>query len=135
MPAASLSTAQERPYVERVEVNVRRILVRITNRAGATADPPPRASDVRVLEDAVPAEVVGVDAARPSMSAFPPSATPTSGRGEAPVALTLGEIPQHLYVDTSMLELHSIRRLVKVFERGIDSLLQNGPLEIVVADP
>jgi hypothetical protein len=34
-----------------------------------------------------------------------------------------------------MLELHSIRRLVKVFERGIDSLLQNGPLEIVVADP
>ena len=34
-----------------------------------------------------------------------------------------------------MLEVHSVKRLAKVFGRSLDSVLANGPLEIVVADP
>jgi hypothetical protein len=132
------TTAQEHPYVEKVEVNVRTVLVRITDRNGRAPSPPPGPEDILVLEDGVPVQVLGVDPARQPIQppATPaPQAAATAPVLEASPAPPGSGIPQHLYVDTTMLEVHSVGRLAKVFGRSLDSVLSNGPLEIVVADP
>jgi hypothetical protein len=131
------TTAQEHPYVEKVEVNVRTVLVRITDRNGRAPSPPPGPEDIQVVEDGVPVQVLGVDPARPSPppAAPAPQAAPSAPALEAPAAAPGPGIPQHLYVDTTMLQEHSVGRLAKVFGRSLDSVLSNGPLEIVVADP
>jgi len=129
---------QEHPYVERVEVNVRTVLVRITDRDGRAPSPPPGPEDIQVLEDGVSVQVLGVDPARnpaPTVVAAPNS-IPSAPIAEASSASRGSDgIPQHLYVDTTMLEVHSVRRLAKVFGQSLDSVLANGSLEIVVADP
>jgi hypothetical protein len=137
---AAAQTAPEKPYVERVEVNVRTVLVRITDRDGRGPSPPPGPEDIEVVEDGVVMQVLGVDPARPPATpsaaqtavssaparepaAAPPAASPSAG------------IPQHLYVETTLLEPSSVKRLAVNFEKNIDAILANGTLEIVVADP
>ncbi len=128
--------AQEKPYVERVEVNVRTVLVRITGLNGKAPSPPPAPQDIEVLEDGAPMRVLGVDPVRPPSA--PPSApqpvpgAPVREAGAAPPASN--GIPQHLYVDTTLLQINSVERLAEAFERNLDTVLANGPLEIVVAD-
>ena len=71
---APAQTAQEKPFVERVEVNVRTILVRITDRDGKPPSPAPGAEDLQILEDGKPMRVLGV---------FHPSGSPASKAYEA----------------------------------------------------
>lgn len=129
----------EKPFVERVEVNVRTVLVRITDRDGKAPSPPPGPEDLQILEDGAPMRVLGVDPAR--TPAPPPAAVAPQPLPKKPApAAALGAprssgIPQHLYVDTTLLEAGSVRRLAATFERNLDSVLANGPIEIVVADP
>jgi len=143
LPAA----AQEKPpektpekqFVERVEVNVRTVLVRITGRDGRAPDPRPQPEDVDVLEDGKRMTVLGVDPARPPAPPSVPTAPPSLPKTPLPasalgVPRALG-IPQHLYVDTTLLAPGSVHRLAATFERNLGSVLANGPLEIVVADP
>ena len=141
---ATVSAAQEKPpektFVERVEVNVRTVLVRITDAKGNPAFPPPRAEEIEVREGGIPAQVIGLDPVRSTPSPeelqriTPSPARPAeapSEIGAAPVAA----IPQHLYVDATLLEPGSVTRLVDAFQKNLPSVLENGPLEIVVASP
>ena len=137
--SALAQTEPEKQFVERVEVNVRTVLVRITDRAGKAPSPAPGPEDLEVLEDGKPMRVLGVDPARP-LAPLPTAAEPQPLPKKPAPATALGApratgIPQHLYVDTTLLEAGSVRRLVATFERNLDSVLANGPLEIVVADP
>jgi hypothetical protein len=129
--------AQEKPYVERVEVNVRTVLVRITDRKGQAPTPPPGIGDLEVLEDGAPMTVLGVDPARPPGPPLPAAlqALPGKPAPAGPPEPASAGIPQHLYVDTTLLEPGSVERLVSAFENNLDVVLANGPLEIVVADP
>lgn len=131
----AVSQDQQAPYVERVEVRVRSVLVFITDAKGKPLATPPSPSDLRVIEDGKPAEVLAVESARQSESmprpgpAAPAEApAPSAARSPAP-------IPQYLYLDTTSLRQRSVPRLVKMLDSNLASLLANGPLEVVVADP
>jgi len=135
---APAQTAPEKPFVERVEVNVRTILVRITDRDGKPPSPAPGAEDLQILEDGKPMRVLGVDPARPAPPAVPAAAEPlpkTPLPSSALGAPRSNGIPQHLYVDATMLDPGSVGRAAGTFEKSLDAILANGPLEIVVADP
>ncbi|HEY7113846.1 MAG TPA: hypothetical protein VIA45_13015, partial [Thermoanaerobaculia bacterium] len=132
-------TAQEKPFVERVEVNVRTILVRITDRDGKAPVPAPGPEDLQILEDGKPMRVLGVDPAKPAAPSAVPTAPPELPKTPLP-ASQLGAprsagIPQHLYLDTTTLDPGSIARAAATFENNLGAVLSNGPLEIVVADP
>ncbi len=136
---APAQTAQEKPFVERVEVNVRTILVRITDRDGKPASPAPGAEDLQILEDGKPMRVLGVDPARPAPAPAVPTSPPELPKTPLP-ASQLGAprstgIPQHLYLDTTTLDPGSVARAAGTFEDSLGAVLANGPLEIVVADP
>jgi hypothetical protein len=136
---AQSPTPRPTPFSERVEVNVRTVLVRITGPDGKPPSPPPGVEDIEVREDGAPARVLGVDPARPSPARGAPTPPPAEAEGRetapAPAAPAAAPIPQHLYVDTTMLEPGSVRRLAAAFEKNLDAVLANGTLEIVVADP
>ena len=135
---AAAQTTPQKPYVEKVEVNVRTVLVRITDRRGKAPSPPPGPEDLSVLEDGVPVRVLGVDPARPpALEAPPPVSVARVAESAAPStsAPTSPGIPQHLYVDTTLLEGNSVARLTATFTKSLGSVVANGPLEIVVADP
>ncbi|HEY7113568.1 MAG TPA: hypothetical protein VIA45_11610, partial [Thermoanaerobaculia bacterium] len=135
---ASALLAQEKPFVERVEVNVRTILVRITDRGGRTPSPAPGIQDLQILEDGRPMQVVGVDPAKPAAAgpatSTPPAKTPLDASGPTATQRSMG-IPQHLYLDTMMLDPGSVARAAATFENNLGAVLSNGPLEIVAADP
>ncbi len=137
--SALAQTEPEKQFVERVEVNVRTVLVRITDRAGKAPSPAPGPEDLEVLEDGKPMRVLGVDPARP-LAPIPTAAQPQPLPTKPEPSAALGApraigIPQHLYVDTTLLDAGSVRRLAAAFDRNLDDVLANGPLEIVVADP
>ena len=132
-------TAQEKPFVERVEVNVRTILVRITDRDGKAPSPAPGPEDLQILEDGKPMRVLGVDPAKPPAPSAVPTPAPELPKTPLPASQlgtprSLG-IPQHLYLDTTTLDPGSVARAAATFEGNLGSVLANGPLEIVVADP
>ncbi len=138
--AAAGQTTPEKPFVEKVEVNVRTVLVRITEKDGKAPSPPPGPEDLAVFEDGVTVKILGVDPA----SAGPPPEPPTPAPGRpaptpppaaaAPSAPAPG-IPQHLYVDTTLLDAGSVARVAATFDKNLAAILANGPLEIVAADP
>ncbi len=138
-PASAQSpTPRPTPFAERVEVTVRTVLVRITDKDGKPPSPPPGPEDLEVEEGGRPVKVLGVDPARPT--AAPALPAPTSGLPAAPAPAPAGAaaaafLPQHLYVDTTLLEAGSVPRVASAFERHLDAVLANGTLEIVVADP
>jgi hypothetical protein len=139
VPTASQTPPPPRPtpFVEKVEVNVRTVLVRITDAEGKPPSTPPGPGDIEVREDGVAAQVLGVDPVRSTPVPPPgPAATPTSEPSPREAAVPApAAVPQHLYVDTALLEVGSVTRLAATFDRNLDAILANGPLEIVVADP
>ncbi len=139
--AAGAQNAPDKPFVERVEVNVRTVLVRITDKNGRAPSPPPEPEDLAVFEDGVAVKILGVD---PAAAGPPPPASPPapgeSGPGPVPVPEVLPPpaslgIPQHLYVDATLIEAASVSRLAAAFAKRLPQILANGSLEIVVADP
>jgi hypothetical protein len=137
---AAAQTAPEKPFVERVEVNVRTVLVRITDKDGKAPSPLPRPEDLAVFEDGAAVRVLGVDPA----TAGPPAQLPTPSPGqptrtpapEAPPATAPAPgIPQHLYVDATLLDAGSVTRLATTFGKSLPQILTYGTLEIVAADP
>ena len=129
---------QQPPYVEKVEVRVRTVLVFITDAKGKPLATPPSPRDLRVLEDGKPVEVLAVEPARrkPAVAA-PGAAAPAPERPKEPAVPTEAPtvIPQYLYLDTTSVKVRTVPRIVKAVEASLDGILANGPLEIVVADP
>ena len=76
---AAAQTAPEKPYVERVEVNVRTVLVRITDRERPRSRLRPGPEDIAVFEDGAAVRVLGVDPA----AAAPPAQSPPPDSGQA----------------------------------------------------
>jgi hypothetical protein len=132
-PAASQD--QQGPYVERVEVRVRSVLVFITDAKGKPLTAPPSPSDLRVIEDGKPAEVLAVEPTRPASAAPSPPSPAPNGAATAPLARESTALPQYLYLDTTSLQIRSVPRIVAALDRNLESLLLIGPLEVVVADP
>ena len=134
-PAAQ--AAPEKPFVERVEVNVRTVLVLVTDAQGRTPSPPLAPEELEVVEDGAAVAVIGVDSARFAPTRPAPELTPLPGgrRLDARAAPPDAGIPQHLYLDTTLLEAGSVARLAAAFERNLDRVVANGTLEIVVGDP
>jgi hypothetical protein len=132
--APALSQEAPKPFVERVNVDVRSVLVVMTKPDGKPLSGPPPTNALEVRENGVPVEIVGIDAARASLS--PSEALP---RHSAPPAMDIPPgategIRQYLYLDSAFLQARSVRKVADVFLANIDSILANGPLEIVVAD-
>jgi hypothetical protein len=128
---------QSAPFVEKVEVRVRSVLVFITDAKGKPLAETPAPSQLRLLENGAPMEILAVEKAR-----RPPGEAPKTG--EPAIASATGApaspgagvfIPQYLYVDTTSLQMRSVPRISKVLVKNLPALLANGPLEIVVADP
>jgi hypothetical protein len=128
---------QSAPYVEKVEVRVRSVLVFITDAKGKPLAETPAPSQLRLLENGAPMEILSVEKARRPAGEAPKTGEPAvaSATG-APASPGAGAfIPQYLYVDTSSLQMRSVPRISKVLVKNLPALLANGPLEIVVADP
>jgi len=130
----ALSQEPQKPFVERVNVDVRSVLVVITKPDGKALTAPPPTEALEVRENGVPVEIVGIDPARAGRS---PSEAPP--RPSATLAMDATRpsagIRQYLYLDSAFLQSRSVRRVADVFLANLDSILANGPLEIVVADP
>ncbi|HTY40643.1 MAG TPA: hypothetical protein VMH79_02085 [Thermoanaerobaculia bacterium] len=127
-PATPLSP----PFVEKVEVRVRSILVFATGSGGKPLAAPLTKADVRVLENGRPAEVLDVEPVRSAgasrAAAAPPAAAPAPA-GDVPKG-TL----QYLYVDTATLNRRSIKLITDAVGGHLEGILSIGPLEIVLAD-
>jgi len=128
-------------FAERVEVNVRTIFAVVVDSKGRALGRPLGPGDVEVLEDGIPAQVLGVDPIRPLASGSP---APSAGAPPAPSVpapakpLPAGPIqtlPQFLYVDTSLMRKQSVKEVAETVEKNLEAILSRGPLEIVVADP
>jgi hypothetical protein len=94
---------QQPPYVEKVEVRVRTVLVFITDAQGKALATPPSPGELRVLEDGKPVEVLAIEPARRKEPPSPPApptaaehAESTAGAPDTPATA----IPQYLYLDT-----------------------------------
>ncbi|HKF44620.1 MAG TPA: hypothetical protein VKG01_16095 [Thermoanaerobaculia bacterium] len=124
-------------FTEKVEVNVRTILVIVTDEKGKPVEKPLTPEDVVVLEDGVPAKVLGVDRVRSlkgteSGGAKPPSPSePPAAAPNAPIE----RVRQVLYLDASLLRKQSVKKVCEIFAKNLDPMLARGPLEIVLADP
>ena len=129
---------QQPPYVEKVEVRVRTVLVFITDAKGKALATPPSPRDLRILEDGKPVEVLAVEPARRKAAVAPPGApapAPERPKEQAEPTEAPTVIPQYLYLDTTSVKVRTVPRIVKAVEASLDGILANGPLEIVVADP
>ena len=126
----------EKPFVEKVEVRVRSVLVFITDAKGKPLAAPPRPDQLRATENGAPVEIVAVEPARRANAEAPPHTEPSAP--EPPIPVVTAEpsrIPQYLYLDTTALQMKSVPRIAKVLDKNLDAMLANGPLELVVADP
>lgn len=122
---------RSRPFVEKVEVRVRSVLVFATGAGGRPLAAPLTAADVRVLENGRPAEVLDVEPVRSagdSRLAAAPPASPAAA-SDAPKG-TL----QYLYVDTATINRRSMKLITDAVGDHLDAILAVGPLEIVLAD-
>ena len=132
-PAASAQDPQKAPYVERVEVRVRSVLVFITDAKGKALATAPAPGALRVLEDGKPVEVIAIEPARRSAAAASaadaPKAAPSAFEAPPPA------VPQYLYLDTTSVRKRTVPRIASAVDASLDAILANGPLEIVVADP
>jgi hypothetical protein len=65
--ALGAQTQQQPPgFTEKVEVNVRTVLAVVTDAKGKPLEKPLTIEDVEVLQDGIPAKVLGVDVVRPA---------------------------------------------------------------------
>lgn len=137
--ALAAQTQQQQPpgFTEKVEVNVRTVLAIVTDAKGKPIERPLTVEDVEVLEDGIPAKVLGVDAVRPAKRAGS-TAGKASLRKEVPPAAppeVIARVPQILYLDASLLQKQSVKKVCEMTAKNLDPLLSRGPLEIVLADP
>ena len=125
-------------FTERVEVNIRTIFAVVVDPKGL-AGRPLGPGDVQVLEDGIPAQVIGVD---PDLRPVPKTIEPPPGPGAASSAPAetrpagpIQTLPQFLYVDTALMHKTSVKHVAEAVEKNLDAILSRGSLEIVVADP
>jgi hypothetical protein len=135
-----LAQTQQQPppgFTEKVEVNVRTVLAVVTDAKGKPIERPLSVEDVEVLEDGIPAKVLGVDAVRPAKTAGSTAgkAPPLTGISPAAPLEVIARVPQILYLDASLLQKQSVKKVCEMTAKNLDPLLSRGPLEIVLADP
>lgn len=137
-PPLFAQTQQQAPgFTEKVEVNVRTVLAVVTDAKGKPLERPLSVEDVEVLEDGIPAKVLGVDAVRAARTAGSTPGKPLP-RTEVPPSAppeVLARVPQVLYLDASLLQKQSIKKVCEMMAKNLEPLLARGPLEIVLADP
>jgi hypothetical protein len=140
-PAAATTRAQQQPppgFTEKVEVNVRTVLAIVTDAKGKPIERPLSVEEVEVLEDGIPAKVLGVDVVRPVKTAGSEAGKEipkTEVSPAAPPAEVLARMPQILYLDASLLQKKSVKKVCEITAKSLDALLARGPIEIVLADP
>ena len=136
--AAVGAPAQQQPpgFTEKVEVNVRTVLAVVTNAKGKPVERPLSVEEVEVLEDGIPAKVLGVDVVRPVKTAGSAGIEhPRTESTPAAPAEAFARMPQILYLDASLLQKQSVKKVCEMTAKNLDALLARGPLEIVLADP
>jgi hypothetical protein len=128
--------ARSAPYVEKVEVRVRSVVVYATDAKGNTPSPPLRPADFRVLENGKPAEVIDVEpmpSSRPKPAA--PNPAPAAEPAPPPDAPDAKSgTAQYVYLDTTALNLRSMKLVTDAIAGHLDGILALGPLEIILAD-
>ena len=129
-------------FTERVEVNVRTIFDVVVDAKGRPIGQTLAPGDIEVLEDGIPAQVLGVDPVRPLAAGSPGSSAGATAAPSAPApalskapAGPIQTLPQFLYVDTSLMRKQSVKQVAETVEKNLEAILSRGPLEIVVADP
>ena len=120
------------PYVERVDVRVRSVLVFITDSQDKPLATAPAPSDLNALDNGHPLEVIAIERVRRTPAPDAVHVTPSEVPGAPPSPSTLR---QYLYLDTATLNFRTIPLLTKAFTSQLDGFLAIGPLEIVGADP
>ncbi len=91
-----------------------------------------------MLEDGIPAKVLGVDVVRPVKTAGSEAGKEipkTEVSPAAPPPEVLARMPQILYLDASLLQKKSVKKVCEMTAKNLDAVLARGPLEIVLADP
>ena len=124
--------ARSEPFVEKVEVRVRSILVFATGPGGKALAAPLTPADVRVLENGRPAEVLAVEPVRAPVSAR--SAPAPTGPEPGAASDAPKGTPQYLYIDTATINRRSMKLITDAVGGHLDAILGIGPLEIVLAD-
>ena len=122
------------PFVEKVEVRVRSIVVYATDAKGNPPTPPLRPADLRILENGKAAEILDVE---PMPSSRKAAAPPTPGDAfpsSTPAAAGPPGTSQYLYLDTTALHRRSMKLVTDAIAGHLDGILALGPLEIVLAD-
>ncbi|MDQ6891120.1 MAG: hypothetical protein M3167_00360 [Acidobacteriota bacterium] len=117
------------PFTERVNVQLRSILIVATDKAGKHLNKPPAPTDLAISENGTRVEIAGIEPA----SATSPSTTAsqaTTPPSEAPRGL-----PQYLYLDTALLQRQSPREIIDAFLHHLPAVLNIGTLEVILADP
>jgi hypothetical protein len=134
--AAAAQTRQPPGFTEKVEVNARTILAVVTDAKGKPIERPLSVEEVEVLEDGIPAKVLGVDVVRPAKtSGASGKDLPRTAVSPAAPPEVLARMPQILYLDASLLQKQSVKKVCEMTSKNLDPLLARGPLEIVLADP
>jgi hypothetical protein len=128
---------QQQGFTEKVEVNIRTVFAVVTDAKGKPIEKPLSVEDVEVLEDGNPAKVLGVDAVRPAKTAGSTAGKVPPATGASPAAPpeVLARVPQILYLDASLLQKQSVKKVCEMTAKNLGPLLSRGPLEIVLADP
>ena len=121
------------PFVERVEVRVRSILVSAADAKGHPPDPPLGPADLEVFENGKPVEVIGVEPVRPPAPPRNPAAPPVAPADTRETPHASGT-PQYLYLDTTALNRRSMKLVTDAVASHLEGILALGPLEIVLAD-
>jgi hypothetical protein len=127
------AVARTAPFVEKVEVRVRSIVVYATDAKGNPPNPPLGPADLRILENGKPVEVLDVE---PMPSGRKPApSSPAPGVPEpTPAAEAKTGTSQYLYLDTTALNRRSMKLVTDAIAGHLDGILALGPLEIVLAD-
>jgi hypothetical protein len=117
-------------FTEKVEVNVRTILAIVTDTKGE-ADRELSVEEVEMLEDGIPAKVLGVDVVRPVKTAgsdVGKEIPKTKDSLSAPPPEVLARMQQILYLDASLLQKQSVKKVCEMTAKNLEPLLARGPL-------
>lgn len=128
LPLLAQTQPQQHGFTEKVEVNVRTVLAVVTDAKGKPIERPLTVEDVEVLEDGIPAKVLGVDAVRPAKTAGSTAgkALPRTEISPAAPPEVIARVPQILYLDASLLQKQSVMT-VPLAIGGNESFFANSP--------
>jgi hypothetical protein len=125
--------ARTTPFVEKVEVRVRSVMVYATDAKGNAPNPLLRPADLKILENGKPAEILDVEPMPSGRKAASPTST-TNAPAPTPAPEVKTGTSQYLYLDTTALNRRSMKLVTDVIAGHLDGILALGPLEIVLAD-